>query len=300
VKHDDATCLTSFGHGVNTVLKVVSLETHTNVTTMKETMLEAIETACMNNPSPNESNKREADRIIGADVVIPIAVVDEIYANTLYGYFIGKRLMFPIVKAYVKNAWENYKFKRAIFCNGFFFFKFHLTKAVNTKLKKEEITRVPVWAGIHNVPVVGFSGTRLSLTTTQLARPIMLDACTSDMCLNPWGGEEHYLETLNVEYEWWPPRCSKCKIFNHEDEFFPIKNEKANSNPSSGDGCGHVSKLNTNMQHTFKPNDNTPSCSKEGANGVGDQPSISPTVIKNDSSCFINENGYFKDEIDLA
>ncbi|GKA62959.1 zinc knuckle CX2CX4HX4C containing protein [Tanacetum coccineum] len=97
-------------------------------------------------------------------------------------------------------------------------------------LKKEAVTRVPVWVRILNVPVVAFSKAGLSLIATQLGRPIRLDACTSDMCLNPWGhtsyarvlvefnsenevmesivvaiplpkGEGYYLETLDVEYE---------------------------------------------------------------------------------------------------
>ncbi|GKD34154.1 hypothetical protein Tco_1249663 [Tanacetum coccineum] len=118
----------------------------------------------------------------------------------------------------------------------------------------------------------------------------------------------------------------------NEDEFCPTKDKKANSDPSSSDGCGHdagfkskkkgankAAKMKhiqgirfskpksnfiyrpvTNMEHMPKPNENTPSCSKEGANGAVNQPSISPTVIMNDSSCSINKNGYFKDDIDLA
>nr|GEY93758.1 zinc knuckle CX2CX4HX4C [Tanacetum cinerariifolium] len=85
------------------------------------------------------------------------------------------------------------------------------------------------------------------------------------MCLNPWGrnsyarilvelnsenevmessvvaiplpkGEGHYLETLDVEYEWWSPRCSKCKIFDHEDYDCPSKIRKAVVSSSYGNG----------------------------------------------------------------
>ncbi|GJT96978.1 zinc knuckle CX2CX4HX4C containing protein [Tanacetum coccineum] len=200
-------------------------------------------------------------KVIRANVAIPIFVVEEMcdkFANTLYGYFVGERLAFPIIEAYVTNAWKKYGFERAIYRNGFFFFKFsshdEMIKTLeggpwfirsspiflykwsaNTKLKKEAVTKVPVWVRIHNVPVVAFSKASLSLIATQLGRPIRLDSCTSDMCLNPWGhtsyarvlvefnsknevmesivvaiplpkGEGHYLETLDVEYEWWPPR----------------------------------------------------------------------------------------------
>ncbi|GKE18469.1 zinc knuckle CX2CX4HX4C containing protein, partial [Tanacetum coccineum] len=99
---------------------------------------------------------------------------------------------------------------------------------VNTKMKREIMSKVFVWVRIHNVPIVAFSEAGLSLITTQLGRPIMLDTYTSDMCLNPWGGSSyarvlvelsskcaametivvaiplpmskgHYLETLEVE-----------------------------------------------------------------------------------------------------
>nr|GEU75802.1 hypothetical protein [Tanacetum cinerariifolium] len=120
------------------------------------------------------------------------------------------------------------------------------------------------------------------------------------------------------------------------NEFCPTKTKTTISNPSSSNGCGydagskskkkgankatkrkhyqgirfskpksnfiysHVSKPNTNVDNTPNSNDNKPSCSKEGAIRAGKQSSISPTVVMNDSSCSINENDYFKDDIDLA
>ncbi|GKA70040.1 zinc knuckle CX2CX4HX4C containing protein [Tanacetum coccineum] len=257
----------------------------------------------------------------GANVAIPMAVVNEIcdnIANTLYGYFIGERLAFPIVEAYVENAWAKYGFERAIFRNCFFFFKFsshegmvktiegepwfirsmpiflHIL-AANTKLKKEEITK-----GQKSYALVLVELSSESAVLESIVVAISLPK-----------GEGHYLETLDVEYEWWPSQCSKYKIFDHEDEFCPIKEKKTNSDLSSSYGYGFskpksnfmyrpVSKPNTNMENIPKPNVNTPSCSKEGTNRAGNQPSISPIVAMNDSSCFINENGYFKDDIDLA
>ncbi|GJY49642.1 zinc knuckle CX2CX4HX4C containing protein [Tanacetum coccineum] len=167
--------------------------------------------------------------VLGANVAIPISVVDEIrdkFANTLYGYFVGEKLTFPIVETYVVNAWKMYGFERAIFYNGFFFFKFSshdgMIKTLeggpwfirsipiflnewsaDTKMKKEVLTRVPVWVRIHNVLVVAFSETGLSLIATQLGRPIRLDACTNDMCLNPWGRNTYarILVKLNSENE---------------------------------------------------------------------------------------------------
>ena len=43
-----------------------------------------------------------------ADFTLPMKSVEEVnnrFVNTLYGYFIGKCLAFPIVENYVKNMW---------------------------------------------------------------------------------------------------------------------------------------------------------------------------------------------------
>ncbi|GKC19406.1 zinc knuckle CX2CX4HX4C containing protein [Tanacetum coccineum] len=94
---------------------------------------------------------------------------------------------------------------------------------------------------------------------------VVLDARTSDLCLNPWGrstyaralielsaeraikdsvvvaipfsnGSGHSLETLEVKYEWRPYRCSNCKIFDHDDKFCPSKAKKAIPGSTSGNG----------------------------------------------------------------
>lgn len=63
----------------------------------------------------------------GANVVILIEAVKEVlsrFQNTLYGYFIGKRLAFPLVEDYVKHPWAKFGFKRAMMYEGFFLFQF--------------------------------------------------------------------------------------------------------------------------------------------------------------------------------
>ncbi|GJZ98588.1 hypothetical protein Tco_0671041 [Tanacetum coccineum] len=141
----------------------------------------------------------------GADVAIPLAAIGEVsnwFVNTLYGYFIGKRIAFPIVENYVKNIWAKYGLERVML--------------------------------------------------NKLRRPIMLDAYTSTVCLKSWrrntyawdlievsskmalmdslvvvilfqNGSGHSMETIDIEYEWQPPRCDKCKIFHHIDDQWPKK-----------------------------------------------------------------------------
>ncbi|GKB07383.1 hypothetical protein Tco_0835667 [Tanacetum coccineum] len=54
-----------------------------------------------------------------------ILEVEARFANTLYGYFLGKKVAFLIVKRYILNAWKKYGITRVMGAkNGFFFMYF--------------------------------------------------------------------------------------------------------------------------------------------------------------------------------
>ncbi|GJW74410.1 retrovirus-related pol polyprotein from transposon 17.6 [Tanacetum coccineum] len=219
---------------------------------------------------------RSVERVNGAAVALPFAVVEAVnarFTNTLYGYFIGNRLSFPLVENYVKNAWAKYGLKRIQMHEEFFLIQFNTHEGMesvmengpwlirlvplilnewtpNTILKKDEIKCAHVWVKIHHVPIVAYSEIGLSLITTQIGKPIMLDSYTSNMCLNSWGRSTyaralieisaktelqksmviaiplsnkvgHTFVTIDIEYEWTPPRCATCKVFDHVDEKCP-------------------------------------------------------------------------------
>nr|GFD01778.1 zinc knuckle CX2CX4HX4C [Tanacetum cinerariifolium] len=51
---------------------------------------------------------RNENVVEGDTIEIPFEAVEEVksrFSNTLYGFFIGKRLTFPLVENYVKNTW---------------------------------------------------------------------------------------------------------------------------------------------------------------------------------------------------
>ncbi|GJX23787.1 hypothetical protein Tco_0228232 [Tanacetum coccineum] len=199
----------------------------------------------LNNPNVPGANKavrltemKNNEAIQGSNVAIPLAVVEEIsnrFENTLCGYFIGKRLAFPLVENYVKNSWAKFGLERLMLTKG---------------LTKDTITSTPIWVKLHNVPIVAYSDVGLSLITSQLGRPIMLDAYMSTLCTKSWGrnnyarviievsslnplkeslivaipftnGTGHSLEMMDIEYEWLPPRCDSCKIFDLVDTYCP-------------------------------------------------------------------------------
>ncbi|GKD10867.1 zinc knuckle CX2CX4HX4C containing protein [Tanacetum coccineum] len=124
--------------------------------------------------------------------------------------------------------------------------------SMNTRLYKEELTRIPVWVKIHDVPIQVFSKDGLSIIASQIGKPIMLDFYTSSMCIESLGrssfarclieinaydvlkesltmgvplieGSGFTIEIVNIEYEWKPPRYDLCKIFGHVQDHCPKK-----------------------------------------------------------------------------
>ncbi|GKA68734.1 hypothetical protein Tco_0768651, partial [Tanacetum coccineum] len=211
---------------------------------------------------------------------LAVKEVSACFDNTLYGYFVGKRLTFPLVENYVKNTWIKYGLERVMNKNGFFFFKFS-----TRDVKKDEIKMVPIWVKLHHVPVVAYLEIGLSLITSQLGRPIMLDSYTCNMCINPWGksdyaraliqvsadkalpesvvvaipfldGSGHSLEKVEVEYEWTPPRCSTCCIFYHSDDQCPKKPEEAITTQEDKDCFVDVKKKKNAKRETSKDDEN--------------------------------------------
>ncbi|GJX41565.1 zinc knuckle CX2CX4HX4C containing protein [Tanacetum coccineum] len=215
----------------------------------------------------------------GVNISIPRKVVKKVstrFEHTLYGYFIGKRMAFSVVEYYVRNNWVKYGLKRIMMnSKGFFIFKFDsqaglevlleggpwlirkspiiLKKwSMDTRLLKEELTRIPIWVKLHDVSIQVFEEDGISLIATFIGKPVMLDSYTSSMCNESWGrssfarclievnseadlvdvvtigipslsGDGFTKETIRVEYEWRPPRCDICKIFGHVHDHCPKK-----------------------------------------------------------------------------
>ncbi|GKB44310.1 zinc knuckle CX2CX4HX4C containing protein [Tanacetum coccineum] len=178
-----------------------------------------------------------------------------------------------------------------------------------SELNKEDI-KVPIWIKMFNVPIVAYSEVGLNLITSKLGRLIMLDAHTSNMCLNSWGlcsyaralveisadnelleslvvaiplekGMGHRMVSIGIEFEWKPPRCASCKIFDHVDKECLKKWEEVIRKQSMESGFVHA-KPNTNMASTSIPKENNPLI-KEDSNGAGNRhinANVKPTYIQ--------------------
>ncbi|GKB81383.1 zinc finger, CCHC-type containing protein [Tanacetum coccineum] len=151
----------------------------------------------------------------GIDVVVPvdsIRAISERFANTAYGFFLGKKVAYPVVANYVRNTWGKYGLVRSMFnsSTGLFSFQFSSMDGLDAMLEngpwfirnnplilkkwhpdenllKEDVSTVSVWVKLHGVPVTAFSEDGLSAIATKLGTPLMLDSYTSDMCMQSWG-----------------------------------------------------------------------------------------------------------------
>ncbi|GJZ74398.1 retrotransposon protein, putative, ty1-copia subclass [Tanacetum coccineum] len=175
----------------------------------------------------------------GADVAISlesVRAISERFANTIYGFFLGKRVAYPVVDNYVRNSWSKFSLVKSMLnsSNGLFFFKFSSKDGMDAMLDngpwfirndpfilkkwipdvnllKEDVGSVLVWVKFHGVPMITSSYARVmvELRADEELKYIIVVAMPKLV------GEGFYLCTIRVEYEWKPSRCSSCKVFGH-------------------------------------------------------------------------------------
>ncbi|GJS61782.1 zinc finger, CCHC-type containing protein [Tanacetum coccineum] len=118
----------------------------------------------------------------GIDVVVPVDSIQAIikqFANTAYGFFLGKEGGIPY--AMLENGpWF-------IQNNPQILKKWHL----NENLLKKDVSTVLVWVKLHGVPVTAFSEDGLIAIATKVGTPLMLDSYTSDMFMQSWGSSSY-------------------------------------------------------------------------------------------------------------
>nr|GEV52845.1 hypothetical protein [Tanacetum cinerariifolium] len=132
----------------------------------------------------------------GIDVVVlmdSIRAISERFANTAYGFFLGKKVAHPVVANYVRNTRGKYGLVRSMFSSftGLFSFQFSSMNGLNAMLENgpwfiwnnplimkkwhpdenllnEDVSTVPVWVKLYGVPVTAFSEDGLSVIATKL------------------------------------------------------------------------------------------------------------------------------------
>ncbi|GKA29347.1 putative reverse transcriptase domain-containing protein [Tanacetum coccineum] len=190
----------------------------------------------------------------GIDVVVPvdsIRGISERFANTAYGFFLGKKVAYHVVANYVRNTWGKYGLVRSMFSSstGLFSFQFSSMDGLDAMLEngpwfiQNNLLILKKWHPDENL-LKEDSKDSLSAIATKMGTLLMLDSYTSDMCMQSWSRSSyarvmvelradvelkdnivvamtkitrkgHYTCNVRVKYEWKPPRCSSCKVFGH-------------------------------------------------------------------------------------
>ncbi|GKA10481.1 ribonuclease H-like domain-containing protein, partial [Tanacetum coccineum] len=124
----------------------------------------------------------------GVDVVVlveSIRAISERFANTSYDFFLGKHVAYSVVANYVRNTWGKYGLVKSMLnsSTGIFSFQFSSMQGLDAMLENEDVGNVPVWVKLHGVLVTAFSEDDLSIISTKLGTPLMLDSYTSAISL---------------------------------------------------------------------------------------------------------------------
>ncbi|GJS25114.1 phospholipase-like protein [Tanacetum coccineum] len=114
----------------------------------------------------------------GVDMIVSVESIRAIsarFANTVYGFCLGKHVAYPFSSMDGLDAMLE---------NGPWFIRNNplILKKWNpdVNLLKEDVGNVLVWVKLHGVPVTSFSEHGLSAIATKLGTPLMLDSYTSD------------------------------------------------------------------------------------------------------------------------
>ncbi|GJZ90262.1 zinc knuckle CX2CX4HX4C containing protein [Tanacetum coccineum] len=97
--------------------------------------------------------------------------------------------------------------------------------SMDNRLHKEELTRIPIWLKLYDVPIQVFEEDGRSSFARWLievnSEVDFVDAVT--IGIHSLTGDGFTKETIRVEYEWRPLRCNICKIFGHVHDHCPKK-----------------------------------------------------------------------------
>nr|GEU33328.1 hypothetical protein [Tanacetum cinerariifolium] len=142
----------------------------------------------------------------GVDVFVPVESIRAIsarFANTVYGFFLGKRVAYLVVANYVRNTWDKYGLVKSMLesSTGIFSFYFSSTDGLDAMLE--------------NDPWSSYARTMIEVRVDVELKDTIVVA------IPKLTGKGFYTFIVRVEYEWKPARCAYCKVFDHTQEECP-------------------------------------------------------------------------------
>ncbi|GJX44442.1 putative reverse transcriptase domain-containing protein [Tanacetum coccineum] len=146
----------------------------------------------------------------GIDVVVlveSIRAISDRFANTAYGFFLGKRVAYPVVANYVRNTWGSMDGLDAMLENGPWFIrnnplilrKWH----PDVNLMKEDVGTIPVWVKLYGIPFMAFSEDGSSYAKAMIEMRADVELKDNIVVAMPKiTGEGYYTCNIHVGYEW--------------------------------------------------------------------------------------------------
>ncbi|GJS22410.1 retrotransposon protein, putative, ty1-copia subclass [Tanacetum coccineum] len=201
------------------------------------------------------------------DVVVPvesIRAISERFANTAYGFFLGKLVAYPVVANYVRNTWD------AMLENGPWFIRNNLLILkkwyLNKNLLKED------GRSSYARVMIEFRADVELKDNIVVAMPKIT-------------GEGHYICNVHVKYEWKPLICASCKVFRHILEECPknigVGEKKTLKNPcQTSQGVPVGPKMGTNGGTTNLVNNEVSSSGSSFMNVNNSSTNTTPMIDK--------------------
>ncbi|GKC50412.1 zinc knuckle CX2CX4HX4C containing protein [Tanacetum coccineum] len=216
-----------------------------------------------------------------ANFSIPRKVVETVstrFANTLYGYFIGKRMAFPVVEYYVRNNWGKYGLTRIMMnSKGFFFFQFKTSKGL------EDVLENGPWM-IRNSPIIlkkWTMNTRLckeELTVFQCGLRYMMFQYSLTMGVPLIEGSGFTTETVSIPPVVVTHNAVTPIVEKTNDGFQTVgKNKKKDKSKSANGGQVDVHLVKQTVRYEPKASTSVPN---KGATNLGNA-SKSSSMLKN-------------------
>ncbi|GJU93587.1 zinc knuckle CX2CX4HX4C containing protein [Tanacetum coccineum] len=190
----------------------------------------------------------------GAKFSIPRKVVETVstrFDHTLYGYLIGKHIAFPVMEYYARLD-DNMENGPWMIRNSTSILK---KSSMDTRLCKEELTRIPVWVKIHDVPI----------------QDVLKESLTISVPLIE--GTGYTIETVTIEYEWNPLDVT----YKTNDGFQTVGKKKKKGKSKSTNG-GQFVGPSVKQNIRYEPKETT-SAPKNGATNAGNA-SKSSSMLK--------------------
>lgn len=182
------------------------------------------------------------------------------WKDCVVGYFLDKQLPFSAVESIAFQIWKRFGIQKVMSNNqGFFFFTFsqvdghekvvaagpwHFGEKLlilkqwspQLELRKEQFTKVPLWAQFYNVPLQLWHEDGLSFIASAIGIPLYADKLTESckrlsfarLCVEVEVGSilpdtfdvecsNGLTATIGVKYPWKPVKCLECHVFGHSE-----------------------------------------------------------------------------------